>query len=349
MGRSALATRPAPAHLLDQEVGSMRTGWQEIELNGVPQWVSMRGDPDAPFLLFLHGGPGGAEFGPRRHYLRALESSWRVVDWEQRGAGRSFRGDETAATLSLEILVEDGLALLGRLLEEGDGRPPVVVGHSFGTVLGVLMAARAPERIGAYVGASQVVDWGLQEERSYDWALAEARRVGHAKAMAALEEIGRPVDGVYRRGTASVEVQRRWLGSLGGVSGDPGFLMRWMATILAAGDYPIRTKLRFSKGMTRSMELIWPELGETVVFSRDVNRLDMPVHVFAGDVDRITGLDQVRPWLERLDAPVKRLEVVEGAGHLCLYEAPERFISFVNGVAAGTAVPAPAVLGVAAR
>jgi pimeloyl-ACP methyl ester carboxylesterase len=318
----------------------MRTGWQEIELNGVPQWVSLRGNPDAPILLFLHGGPGGAEFGPRRHYLRALEDRWRVVDWEQRGSGRSYRGTENSETLSLEILVGDGLALVDRLLEEG-GSPPVLVGHSFGTVLGVLMAARAPGRIGAYVGASQVVDWGLQEERSYAWVLAEARRVGNLKAVAALEAIGRPVGGVYPGGTASVEVQRRWLGSLGGVSRDPGFLMRWMARILLAGDYPIRTKLRFSKGMQRSMDLVWPELGEQVVFSRDVTRLDVPVHVFAGDRDRITGLDQVRPWLERLEAPAKRLVVVEGAGHLSLYEAPERFVAFVNAVAADAAVPGP--------
>jgi hypothetical protein len=51
----------------------MRTGWNEIELNGVRQWVSLRGDPSGPALLFLHGGPGGAEYGPRRHYLGVLE------------------------------------------------------------------------------------------------------------------------------------------------------------------------------------------------------------------------------------------------------------------------------------
>jgi pimeloyl-ACP methyl ester carboxylesterase len=325
----------------------MRTGWQEIELNGVPQWISLRGpDPNAPILLFLHGGPGGAEFGPRRHYLRDLETRWRVVDWEQRGAGRSYTGSERAGTLSLGILVEDGLALVDRLVDETGG-PLVLVGHSFGTVLGVLMAIRAPDRIGAYIGVSQVVDWALQEERSYDWVLAEARRVGNAKAVAALEAIGRPVRGIYPGGTASVEVQRRWLGSLGGVSGDPGFLMRWMLTILAARDYPVRTKVRFSKGMRRSMDLIWPELAERVHFSRDVNRLDVPVHLFGGDRDRITGLDQVGPWLDQLTAPTKELAVIEGAGHLSLYEAPDRFVAFVNSVGAGATVPGRAEMGLA--
>jgi pimeloyl-ACP methyl ester carboxylesterase len=307
----------------------MKAGWNEIELNGARQWVSVLGDPTAPTLLFLHGGPGGAEYGPRRHYLRSLEDDWCVVDWDQRGAGRSYRGDETPQTLSLDILVADGLALVERLRSESGGRPLVLAGHSFGTVLGVLIASRAPDQLAAYVGAAQVVDWGLQEERSYDWVLGEAKRTGNEKAVTALEEIGRPVRGRYAGGTRAVEVQRRWLGSLGGVSGDPGFLMRWVRTILLAGNYPIRTKLRFSKGMSRSMDLIWTELGERIEFSRDVTSLDVPVHLFNGDLDRITGLDQVRPWFEALRSPTKRLEVVEGVGHLGLFEAPDRFTGFM--------------------
>lgn len=302
-----------------------------MRLGGVAQWVSLRGDPGAPLLLFLHGGPGGAEYGPRRHYLRSLEDRWRVADWDQRGAGRSYRGDESAATLTLARLVQDGLELVERLRDQAAGRPLVLAGHSFGTVLGVLMAAEAPDRLAAYAGAAQVVDWGLQEDRSYAWVLAEARRTGNAKAVAALEAIGAPAGGVYAGGRRSVEAQRRWLGSLGGVTADPGFLTRWVLRILLAGDYPVRTKLRFSKGMALSMDLMWDALAREVVFSRDVTELCLPVHLFAGDRDRITGLDQLRPWFEALRAPSKRLEVVEGVGHLGLFEAPDRFVAFMDG------------------
>jgi pimeloyl-ACP methyl ester carboxylesterase len=310
----------------------VKNGWNEVELGGTRQWVSLRGDPSSPFLLFLHGGPGGAEYGPRRHYLRGLEDHWRVVDWDQRGAGRSFRGDETASSLTLGALVSDGIELVERLHAEPGDRPVVLAGHSFGTVLGVLMARQVPDRITAYVGAAQVVDWGVQEDRSYAWALAEARRVGNVKAVQALEAIGAPHQGRYASGRAGVETQRRWLGSLGGVSANPGFLTRWVLQILLAGSYPIGTKLRFSKGMARSMDLLWDALGEEIVFSRDVITLGVPVHVFAGDRDRITSLDQLRPWFERLEAPSKRLEVVEGVGHLNLFEAPDRFVSFVGAV-----------------
>jgi proline iminopeptidase len=311
-------------------VGDLRTGWNEVVLNGARQWVSLRGDPEAPLLLFLHGGPGGAEYGPRRHYLGGLEAAWRVVDWEQRGAGRSYLGDETAATLSLDRLVDDGLALVARLRAETQGRPLLLVGHSFGTVLGARMAAAAPDALVGYVGAAQVVDWSLQEERSYAWALAAARRLGKGKAVAALERIGPPRLGCYAGGTSSIEIQRRWLGALGGVSADPGFLTRWMLSILVRPDYPLRTKLRFRRCMQRSMDLIWPELGERVHFGTDLTELAVPVHLFAGERDRITDLDQVQAWFDGLRAPHKRLEVVPGTGHLNLYEAPARFLAFLG-------------------
>jgi pimeloyl-ACP methyl ester carboxylesterase len=314
--------------------GELRIGWNEVVLNGARQWVSVLGDRSRPVLLFLHGGPGGAEYGPRRHYLADLERTWCVVDWDQRGAGRSFHGDETAATLSLDTLVRDGITLVDRIRSQFPEQPIVLVGHSFGTVLGVLMALREPSKINAYVGASQVVNWALQEERSYLWALAEAERGGNRKAVAALSSIGRPEHGNYSGGTASVQVQRRWLGTLGGVSGDPRFLIRWMMRVLLAHDYPLGTKRRFTKGMARSMDLLWPELGEDVDFQRDVKSMAVPVHLFAGARDRITDLDQIERWYRVLSAPAKTLEIVEGVGHLNLFEAPERFIEYMSTVQA---------------
>ena len=84
--------------------------------------------------------------------------------------------------------------------------------------------------------------------------------------------------------------------------------------------------------MARSIELIWPELGERIEFSHRVTALDVPVHLFMGDHDRITDLARVEPWFDALRAPSKRLEVVEGVGHLGLSEAPVRFVAFMGGV-----------------
>lgn len=311
----------------------MEAGWNDVELNGRRQWVSIRGAAHAPVLLFLHGGPGGSEFAHRRRYLRELERGWTVVDWDQPGAGRSYRGDETSETLSLETLVDDGVALVELLTSDHDG-PLVLAAHSFGTVLGVRMLERASQHIAAYAGASQVVNWALQEERSYDWALEAARRDGNAKAERALTDIGRPVDGQYTSGTAGVQTQRRWLGVLGGVAADPSFVPRWALNIFTSPDYPLGAKVKYLKAMERSMDLIWPQLCREVDFSRDATELSVPVHLFAGRKDRITDLAQIQDWCARLTCPAQSLDIVDDAGHLSLYEQPERFVSFMDKVRA---------------
>jgi pimeloyl-ACP methyl ester carboxylesterase len=295
--------------------------------------VSFRGAQEAPLLLFVHGGPGASEFPQRRRYLADLERDWLVADWDQPGAGRSFRGNEDL-TLSLESLVDDGVALVKLLAGDYGDRPLVLVAHSFGTVLGVRIAERAAEHVSAYVETSQVVNSAMQEERSYDWALNEAHRTGNRKAQTALDQIGRPVAGQYAAGTSGVKTQRRWLGRLGGVAADPGLVPRWAVSVFTSRGYPLSAKLRYLSAMNRSMDLLWPHLCKEIDFGRDVSALSVPVYLFAGRQDRITDLDQIQEWFTALQAPAKRLMVVDAAGHLNLYEEPERFIGFMDAVCA---------------
>jgi pimeloyl-ACP methyl ester carboxylesterase len=308
----------------------MRYGWQEVTISGAKQWISVRGETSSPVLVYLHGGPGMSEFGPRRKYLRALEERWRLVEWEQRGAGRSFRGDESAATLTAEQLIADGVEVIEWACHELGVKRVVLVGHSFGTVLGVWLAQRAPERIAAFVGAGQLVNWAAQETRGYEWVLAEARRRNHAKAIAALERLGPPVDGMYEIGVRGVEIERRWLTAFGGAPADPSFFWHWFLSAFTCRDYPLSAKLRFLKAVRRSMELLWPVLAPKVDLVRDLRTLDVPVHLFSGRCDRITPVDLVEDWCAVLTAPTKRHEIVENTGHLNLFEAPERFIAFVE-------------------
>jgi pimeloyl-ACP methyl ester carboxylesterase len=274
-------------------------------------------------------------YGPRRKYLRALEQRWRVVDWDQRGAGRSFVGDEDATVLTLERLVLDGLELVEWLCGELGVERVVLVGHSFGSVLGVLMAQKVPVRFAAYVGAAQVVRWAVQEELGYDWALAEARRVGKAAAVEALEGLGRPVQGSYATGVRGLETERRWLARLGGVSGDPAFATRFVLSSFTCGDYPWMAKLRYVRAMRRSLKCLWAGLGRRIDLMRDVKGLDVPVVLFAGRRDHITDLSLIEPWYASLEAPRKYLEVVDDAGHLAPFEAPGRFQSSLETVRGG--------------
>ena len=251
--------------------------------------------------------------GPRSS--RSVDGTWVIwsgTGWSSTGTSQALAAPsgatKTSTTLSLETLVDDGVALVKLLAADYGDRPLVLVGHSFGTVLGVRIAERAAEHVSAYVGAAQVVNWALQEERSYDWALQEARRTGNRKAQTALDQIGRPVAGQYASGTSGVKTQRRWLGTLGGVAADPRFVPRWAVSVFTSRGYPLSAKLRYLKAMDRSMDLLWPHLCEEIDFRREVVALQVPVYLFAGRQDRITDLAQIQEWFATLESPGQAAE-----------------------------------------
>lgn len=164
-----------------------------IEKGGARLYFETRGDiMDVPIFLWLHGGPGGAERPLFRYFNSDLERRFLVVYYDQRGAGRSF--DPQAPTTSLTIAQH--VADLDRLVEHlrsRYGRDRVLlVGHSWGAVLGALYAKANPEKISGLVAVAPVVSFSEQQQREYSYDLAEATRRGDEDALRDLREIGPP-------------------------------------------------------------------------------------------------------------------------------------------------------------
>lgn len=123
------------------EIGYRRFG-------GLDQWVMIRGESVAnPALIMLDGGPGLSETRLFRHFNAPLEKSFTVVYWDQRGAGKSFDRGIPRSSMTVEQFISD----LGELVEAVCARlgktKVVIFGHSWGSALGVLYAARFPERV----------------------------------------------------------------------------------------------------------------------------------------------------------------------------------------------------------
>lgn len=131
-----------------------------LSLGGLDQWVMIRGENIAnPLLILLHGGPGFSEMRLFRTHNAALEKHFTVVYWDQRGAGKSFDPAIPLATMTVEQFIADLDALVDAACAR-TGRPKVTIfGHSWGSVLGPLYAARFPAKVAAYVGSRQIGDW----------------------------------------------------------------------------------------------------------------------------------------------------------------------------------------------
>ena len=109
-------------------------------------------------LLFLHGGPGG---GSLPHHRRFYDPAhWRIVLYDQRGAGRSTPSAELADNTTAH-LIDD----IERLREHLRIDRWLLFGGSWGSTLALLYAQAHPERVlglvlrGVFLATKAEIDW----------------------------------------------------------------------------------------------------------------------------------------------------------------------------------------------
>lgn len=294
---------------------------ETVRLGGVDQTILLRGeDRDAPVLLVLHGGPGMAGIPVARRFDDRLTERFVVVHWDQRGAGLSCTPEVPDGSLELERYLADTVELVEHLRRRFGVEKVSLLGHSWGSILGTLVARSHPELVDTYVGMGQIVDMRRGESISLRYALDRARADGNARAVAELEALGDPpypdVESMLR--------QRDWLVHYGGVFHRIDGMRSLVRAILSSPEYGLGDKLAFYGCVMRSVDAVWREI-ETLDFLRDVPRLDVPVVFLVGRHDYNTPFELVEEYHDRLEAPRKRLVWFADSGHWPHLEEPEAF------------------------
>lgn len=302
---------------------------ERVTLGGVEQSILIRGrSVTNPVLLYLHGGPGTSELGMLRTYnIPALEERFTVVVWEQRGAAKSFAALKPSSTMTIDQLVSDAAELVELLCRRFDKEKIFLVGHSWGSVLGVLTAKRCPNRLHAFVGVGQVVDMLEGERLSYAWTMERAREAGDARSVAKLERIGTPPYPEPLR--PKVVTQRAILARYGGeVHGNPrGGMFILLACLLRTHEYGWLDRINFFRGAFASMDLLWPQL-MAINLIEQVPTLEVPVYFLEGRHDMEAPSALAERYFRALDAPRKELIWFEHSAHFVNTEEPEAFNRF---------------------
>ena len=116
-------------------------------------------DADNPVVLFLHGGCGSPDRAQVMKYQSPLAEKFTLVAFDQRGSGYAYDGKEAKSLdLTKETYVEDVHNVVDYLKQRFNKEKIIIVGHSFGSVLGVWFAQQYPQDVLAYVGVGQCVD-----------------------------------------------------------------------------------------------------------------------------------------------------------------------------------------------
>ena len=152
-----------------------------IDINGQQQFISIRGkDRTNPVILFLHGGPLSPDSYVTYAYSNDLIDDYTFVCWDQRGCGRTYiaNDDKTNSTVTFEQALDD-LDVLTDYLRGRFGTDRIIImGHSYGSILGARYVFDHPEKVSAYIGAGQFVNDRLSVIAEYNDAVKMAEEAG---------------------------------------------------------------------------------------------------------------------------------------------------------------------------
>jgi pimeloyl-ACP methyl ester carboxylesterase len=318
-----------------------------LRLGGVEQWVMIRGESVAnPLLILLHGGPGMSETAFFRHFNAPLERDFTVVYWDQRGAGKSFHRQIPRSSMTVEQLVADLDQLVDAVRQRVGKSKVVLYGHSWGSALGVLYAARYPEKVAAYVGSGQMGDALAGERASYAWVLAELQRRNEPKAVAKLLSIGPPPHPAKK-----LMVQRMALSRAEGRL-RAGALWHLGRILLGATESSVLDLLDGLRGFYFCLDTMWAEVS-ALNLVRAVPALQMPLFFFLGRQDHWVPAEVSVAYFESLAAPSKQLVWFEESGHEPFMDEPAKLnaamVALVRPVAAAEGAALPPAGTIASR
>jgi pimeloyl-ACP methyl ester carboxylesterase len=285
---------------------------EKMTLGGVEQWILIRGqDRSLPVLLFLHGGPGMPMMYLAHVFQRHLEDSFVCVQWDQRGAGKSFRNDLPTETLTVEQILSDARELV-QLLRTRFGQDKIyLAGHSWGSYLGMLLVQRHPELFRAYIGIGQVVDEMRAREIAERFIRERAIETDDQEALLELN-------------TRGAAVHEKWLFKYGAVlygkTGYSSFI--WAG--LKAPEYGFFDIPKVGKGSSFSSRHMRYDAIRGPLMEH-VSEVQVPVYFIAGRHDYTTPSELVEEYIRVLKAPQKRLIWFERSAHFPFFSEPKEF------------------------
>lgn len=277
-------------------------------------------DSTAPVMLWLHGGPGGAQRPLFRYFNSDLENHFVVSYWDQRGAGRSFDPQADPANLTVDRHVADLDMVVDHLLEAFGQEQVILVGHSWGAALGLLYTRQAPEKVAALIAVNPLVSIPGADQRRYRFLQAQAQARDDRSTLDDLERLGPPPYDTAADRLATERLAAQY----GAVfHQQPSFAWVTVRAVLSGLVTPweIPTLIRANN---LTLEAMHEELNE-LDLTQSLPAIDVPVAFFLGRHDHHVDAQLSADYLSTLEAPVKQRVWFEESAHNIPFEQPALF------------------------
>ncbi len=298
--------------------GKRINAFYSLNINGTPQKLLIQSDDveNNPVLLFLHGGPGSSALIYSHLYSDKLTKEFIFVNWDQRGTAFSYYDGIDASRITEEQIMNDALVLTRYLLKTFHKKKIFLVGHSFGSVIGLQLAANHPELFYAFTGIGQVIDYDKSEKITYDWLHERLLESNDLEGLERIEADKFPyIDLVTKYGghhRLSID-----LDSLKRTS--PYYFEGYLELAKKGRDISVSEH--------NSIGPVMQKFIYRTFINRSIYDISIPLYFFEGVNDHVIACapELVVEYCKKVKAPVKRIIWFQKSAHYINVEEPSKF------------------------
>lgn len=303
--------------------------YETVELGGIKQSILIRGENTSnPVLLYLHGGPGSPETSFITKYQREWEKHFTVVNWDQRGSGKSYNPKIDADSLNIQSAYNDTIQLVEYIKRKFNVEKVYLVGHSWGTYVGMLAVKNNPELFYAYVGVGQVADQQSNEFEIRKYALDNALAEVNQKAIAELQAIGNPP---YNKTEFKnkISTNRKWSTYYGGSLWEKQNTNQFYYEVILGLEYNLFDLIKYLKGnnLYYNSEARWDLYNANLI--NDIPEVKIPIYFCQGIHDNVTSYKLAKAYFEQIKAPKKQFKTFYNSAHLPIIEEEDSFSNYL--------------------
>ena len=308
-----------------------------IDINGIKQYIQIRGeDTENPIMIFIHGGPASPTGYVSAYYQKDLESELTIINYDQRGCGRTYYANNLDRNANIELLVEDLNGIVEYAKERFNKEKVIIAGHSWGTVIGSIYAQKYPENVSCYIGVSQITSLYENKLNAARMAIKEAE-MKDAKAADKLSELVERMSSVSKYEDMSIDdlnqlvsLTAKYIACDGEMSG-----IRQIWTGITSPDMNIDDiKWFLSMIDTEKFFAQNKDIMEYAFFGFDIYDLsltyDVPVYYISSEGDYAVCQNDVQNYYESIEAPGKAFYLLENVGHTMFMDNPKLYCESIK-------------------
>lgn len=307
-----------------------------ININGMEQGMFIKSkDKTKPVLLFLHGGPGMPNGWINQRYPNVLEDYFTVCYWEQRGAGLSYSPDIKPETMTAEQLVSDTLEVTNYLRKRFGQEKIYLLGHSYGSFIGIQAAARSPQLYKSYIGMSQVARQFESEKLAYKYMIEYYSKAGDKGMLQKLEKFPIPEMDSFPNSFRPLRDEAMHKSGIGTTHDMKSVVSGVFMPVNLNREYTLGEKINLWRGKWSAHSTnLWNKMMEADL-TKKVTKLDIPVYFLHGIFDYTVAYPLTKDYFKMIQTPMKGFYTFEQSAHSPFVEEPEKMGHLLKDVLAG--------------